>query len=179
MGRFRSSPTDRSRPRLCKNTDENEIVGRLGCPNRVLRSFRRGSNGKSTPENVQVSRFYTAWAKSGRLVALLNKSKRSLNMNERPIPEAALQDQNSVEMLRVWVAGGQLHCSLKIGMYRDAMRIDEETAWGTILADAARHIAKALQDGGDLNETESLAKLVMKFNDELSAPSSELTGGFV
>ena len=100
-------------------------------------------------------------------------------MNERPIPEAALQDPNSVEMLRVWVAGGQLHCSLKVGMYRDGMGIDEEAAWGTILADAARHIAKALQDGGNLNQTESLAKLVAKFNDEVSLPSSELKGGFV
>jgi hypothetical protein len=100
-------------------------------------------------------------------------------MNERPIPEAALKDPNSVEMLRVWVAGGQLHCSLKVGMYRDGMGIDEEAAWGTILADAARHIAKALQDGANLNETESLAKLVAKFNDEVSVPSSELKGGFV
>lgn len=100
-------------------------------------------------------------------------------MNERPIPEAALQDPNSVEMLRVWVAAGQLHCSLKVGMYRDGMGIDEEIAWGTILADAARHIAKALQSGGNLNETESLAKLVAKFNQEVAAPSSELKGGLV
>lgn len=100
-------------------------------------------------------------------------------MNERPIPEAAVQDPNSVEMLRVWVAGGQLHCSLKVGMYRDGMGIDEELAWGTILADAARHIAKALQDGGNLNETDSLAKLAAAFNEEVSVPSSELKGGFV
>jgi len=82
-------------------------------------------------------------------------------------------------MLRVWVAAGQLHCSLKVGMYRDGMGIDEEIAWGTILADAARHIARALQSGGDLNETDSLAKLVAKFNEEVSVPSSELKGGFV
>lgn len=100
-------------------------------------------------------------------------------MNELPIPEAALRDPDSVEMLRVWVAEGQLHCSLKVGMYRDGMGIDEEVAWGTILADAARHIAKALQDSGNPNEIESLAKLVAKFNDEVSAPSSELKGGFV
>lgn len=100
-------------------------------------------------------------------------------MNERPIPEAAFQDPNSVEMLRVWVAGGQLHCSLKVGMYRDGMGVDEETAWGTILADAARHIAKALQGGGKLDEADSLAKLVVKFNDEVTVPSSELKGGFV
>ena len=54
-----------------------------------------------------------------------------------------------------------------------------EVAWGTILADAARHIAKALQDDKNLTETESLAKLVAKFNDEVVVPSSELKGGFV
>lgn len=51
-------------------------------------------------------------------------------MNERPIPSAALRDAASVEMLRVWVAEQQLRCSLKIGMYRDGMGIDEESAWG-------------------------------------------------
>lgn len=100
-------------------------------------------------------------------------------MNERPIPKAAVQDPDSVEMLRVWVAGGQLHCSLKVGMYRDGMGIDEEVAWGTILADAARHIAKALQGDGNLNEIDTLAKLAAKFNEEVSMPSSELKGGFV
>jgi hypothetical protein len=59
------------------------------------------------------------------------------------------------------------------------MGIDEEIAWGTILADAARHIAKALQDGGNLNETESLAKLVARFNNEVALPTPELKGGFV
>ncbi|WBS00629.1 DUF5076 domain-containing protein [Pseudoduganella sp. SL102] len=100
-------------------------------------------------------------------------------MNERPVPEAAIRDPNSVELLRVWVAGGQLHCSLKIGMYRDGMGISEEMAWGTILADAARHIANALQDGGSLSQTESLARIARKFNEEVSEPSSELNGGFV
>lgn len=54
-------------------------------------------------------------------------------MNERPIPPAAQMDIDAVEMLRAWVAEQQLHCSLKIGMYRDGMGIDEELAWGTIL----------------------------------------------
>jgi hypothetical protein len=59
------------------------------------------------------------------------------------------------------------------------MDIDEELAWGTILADAARHIARALQRDGNLSKAESLAKLVSHFNDEVAAPSSELRGGFV
>lgn len=59
------------------------------------------------------------------------------------------------------------------------MGIDEAFAWGTILADAARHIARALQRDGHSSEADSLARLVSHFNDELAAPSAELRGGFV
>jgi hypothetical protein len=38
------------------------------------------------------------------------------HMNDRPIPSAALKDENSVEMLRVWIAEQKLHCSIKVGM---------------------------------------------------------------
>lgn len=41
-------------------------------------------------------------------------------------------------------------------MYRDGMGIDEEIAWGTILADAARHIARALQGDSSQDEKEVL-----------------------
>jgi hypothetical protein len=99
-------------------------------------------------------------------------------MNERPIPSAALRDQNSVEMLRVWVAEHQLHCSLKIGMYRQ-MNIQEEVAWGTIFADAARHVARALSEDGEDSEGTLLGKIRDQFNAELNAPSSAATGGFV
>ena len=53
-------------------------------------------------------------------------------MNERPIPEAALRDEDAVEMLRVWIAEKKLHCSMKVGMYRETTKIAEEKAWGTI-----------------------------------------------
>jgi hypothetical protein len=99
-------------------------------------------------------------------------------MNERPIPPAALRDQNSVEMLRVWVAEHKLHCSLKIGMYRE-MKIQEEVAWGTILADAARHIARALSEEGEDSEITLLGKIRAQLNAELDMPSSAVTGGFV
>lgn len=99
-------------------------------------------------------------------------------MNERPIPPAALRDENSTEMLRVWIAEQKLHCSLKIGMYR-AMQINEEVAWGTILADAARHIAIALSEENQDLEGIVLEKIRSHFNAELAAPSSPATGGFI
>lgn len=99
-------------------------------------------------------------------------------MNERPIPPAALRDTESVEMLRVWVAERQLHCSLKIGMYRDGMGIEEEVAWGTILADAVRHIAKGLHPSSTENELAAVSKIFSNLSSELGSPTSELRGGF-
>lgn len=100
-------------------------------------------------------------------------------MNERPIPEAALRDDDAVEMLRVWIAEKKLHCSMKVGMYRETMNIPEERAWGTILADVARHISKALEAGYAANSVESLAEIRDAFVKELSAPTSDAKGDFI
>jgi len=99
-------------------------------------------------------------------------------MNERPIPEAALLDENSVEMLRVWIANKKLHTSLKVGMYRETMNVPEEKAWGRILADAARHIADALEEGYSSNREDSLELIRKAFNDQLDTPSTSVKGGF-
>lgn len=100
-------------------------------------------------------------------------------MNERPIPEAALEDANAVEMLRVWIAARKLHCSMKVGMYRESTNISEEKAWGTILADTAKHLAKALEAGYGVSEKVALGKIQASFNAEIGDPTSELEGEFV
>lgn len=53
------------------------------------------------------------------------------------IPAAAMKDPRSLEVLRVWIAGGEQHVALSFGMWEDA------SAWGVLLADLARHIAEA------------------------------------
>ena len=100
-------------------------------------------------------------------------------MNERPIPEAVMRDEDAVEMLRVWIAEKKLHCSMKVGMYRETMNIQEERAWGTILADVAKHWANALESGSATNAAESLQKIRDSFVKELDASTSEAKGGFV
>jgi hypothetical protein len=104
--------------------------------------------------------------------------KTENKLNQRPIPEAALDDPDAVEMLRVWVANKGLHCSIKVGMYRETMNIPEEKAWGTILADAARHIANALALEYSENSEESLAKIKNYLIKELEKPTSGIKGGF-
>ncbi len=108
--------------------------------------------------------------------AAMNKE---FELNQRPIPEAALRDPDAVEMLRVWIAENKLHCSIKVGMYRETMSIQEEDAWGTILADVARHIANALESGYSTNADESLQKIRDGFTKELRSPTSEAKGDFV
>jgi hypothetical protein len=103
----------------------------------------------------------------------------SQRRNERPIPEAAVRDSDAVEMLRVWVAEGGLHCSLKIGMYKESMNIDEELAWGKILADVAKHISNALQELGSTNSNDSMLKIRDSFISEIDRPTSTATGEFV
>jgi hypothetical protein len=101
-------------------------------------------------------------------------------MNERPIPDAALDDDNAVEMLRVWIAKKKLHCSMKVGMYKEAGgRVSEEKAWGIVLADTARHIARALESGYSENASEVIRKIRESFENELNRPTSSLEGGFV
>jgi hypothetical protein len=100
-------------------------------------------------------------------------------MNERPIPDAALEDENAVEMLRVWIAAKQLHCSMKVGMYRETTKVPEEKAWGTILADVARHLANALESGYGVDAQTSLRRIRDSFLDELGDPTSDAKGEFV
>jgi hypothetical protein len=106
-------------------------------------------------------------------------SDDTIKLNQRPIPEAALRDQDAVEMLRVWIAERSLHCSMKVGMYRETMNVPEEQAWGTILADVARHLANALASGYSVNAADSLQRIRDNFNKELGAPTSEAQGEFV
>jgi hypothetical protein len=98
---------------------------------------------------------------------------------ELPIPEAALEDKDAVEMLRVWIAQKRLHCSLKIGLYQESTRIPEAKAWGTILADAVQHIADALQTEYGKDRADTLSSVREAFLEELDAPTSKTEGGFV
>ena len=82
-------------------------------------------------------------------------------------------------MLRVWIAEPKLHCSIKVCMYQESMNIPEEKAWGTILADAARHWANALESCYSTDASESLKKIRDVFIKELEDATSDAEGDFV
>jgi hypothetical protein len=99
-------------------------------------------------------------------------------MDVRPIPEAALRDKNSVEMLRVWIAEGQMYCSIKVGMYEDSANISEGRAWGILLADVTRHLANAILDEYSVDRSDSILEIKESYLQELGKPTTKVSGEF-
>lgn len=98
-------------------------------------------------------------------------------MDEVRIPYAARLDPESIEMLRVWIAEHGLHCTIRIGIYEGRGDVEED-AWGTILADAARHVVRALDLQAPGRHPDALAKIRAKFLEELDDPTSPIRGNF-
>jgi hypothetical protein len=90
--------------------------------------------------------------------------------SELQIPEAATQDTDAVEILRIWIAGGSQHVSLKTGVWEDP------AAWGLILADLAKHVANAYAAGG-MDRAEALRRVYQGLQVEMESATDELTGG--
>jgi hypothetical protein len=89
------------------------------------------------------------------------------------IPEPAVQDPKSTEMIRAWVANNALHCSLTIGTWKDPR------AWGILLADVARHVANAYQESEGQDRAATLKNIRQLFNAELDKPTDDPKGKFV
>ena len=98
-------------------------------------------------------------------------------MKQCVIPDAALRDEDAVEMIRVWIAEHGLHCTIKIGIY-EKHEAPEQTAWGMILSDVARHVANAMHERYGDNVEGSLAQIRDAFLRELGSSTSDAKGGF-
>src|SRR6266496_200389 len=88
------------------------------------------------------------------------------------IPPAAQEDERATEMVRAWVANKALHCTLRVGVWKDP------GAWGILLADLARHVANAHHEEEGRNVEECLAQVRRAFDAELDAPSDTPSGRF-
>jgi hypothetical protein len=86
------------------------------------------------------------------------------------IPDAALRDEKSYEIARVWVAEKAEHVSLLIGTW------DDPVAWGIVLADLARHVANGYAQDKGLERSEILQRIRSAMIAELEGPTDEPTG---
>ncbi len=86
--------------------------------------------------------------------------------HELPVPPAVEADERAVEMLRVWIAGGGLHCTLNIGHWQHS-GIDEDLAWGKVLADTIRHLANVLESETGTEPEETIRRVLKALEVEL------------
>lgn len=80
------------------------------------------------------------------------------------IPPGAQEDETAGEILRAWSAGGGLHVSLRPSF-------EDPAIWGLLLADLARHAARAYAAEGRHGEDEVLRKIVNMFEAEWNNPT--------
>ena len=91
-------------------------------------------------------------------------------MKPLDIPPVAKASTDSTEILRVWMVGD---AGQQIILRHDAWK--DPAAWGLMLADIARHVARAhTQDGK--NEEEIFQRILAGFHAEIGTPTDTASG---
>jgi len=91
---------------------------------------------------------------------------------ELSVPPAAKSDPQARELARVWAAGGEQHVVLRADAWgKDA------AAWGIMLVDLARHVARAHHQMYGHSEDQSLARIRELWNAEWTHPTDTPRGG--
>ena len=79
------------------------------------------------------------------------------------IPPTALE-QGGVEVLRAAIVDGGLHVALR-------RAFDDPEAWGMLIADIARHVARIYATEDRFREEDTLDRIRALFDSEMDAPS--------
>jgi hypothetical protein len=79
------------------------------------------------------------------------------------VPPAAFE-LGGVEVLRAVIVDGGLHISLR-------RAFDDPEAWGMVIADIARHVARIYATEGKFKETETIERIRSLFNAEIDSPT--------
>ncbi|MGZ3423485.1 MAG: DUF5076 domain-containing protein, partial [Polyangiales bacterium] len=65
----------------------------------------------------------------------------------------AAKDERGFEVLRVWIAREDQHVSLRTDVW------DDPAAWGLLLVDLSRHVARSYAAAGSLGEEQTLERI--------------------
>jgi hypothetical protein len=79
------------------------------------------------------------------------------------VPPTALE-KGGTEVLRAAIVDGGLHVSLR-------RAFDDPEAWGMLMADLARHVARIYATEMNMREEETLARVRGIFESEMDAPT--------
>jgi predicted secreted Zn-dependent protease len=101
-------------------------------------------------------------------------------MRELNRPPDIDDDPKATEMVRVWIAKDDLHVSMLLGMWADALGtdVDERDAWGELLADLTRHIANGLHQSHGWDETECIRDIADAYDRQIHESDVEVEGGY-
>ena len=88
-------------------------------------------------------------------------------------PPAIKGDKDASEIVRAWVAHGDLHVVLRHDAFPD------ESAWGVALVDLARHIANAYRQASGRDPADVLKRIRMVFDAEWGNQTDEAVGSIV
>jgi Domain of unknown function (DUF5076) len=102
-----------------------------------------------------------------------NPAKSDASRNALRIPPGAEKDPKAFELVRAWVAEGDLHVSLQMGGW------DDPTAWGVVLADLVRHVARFYAEQKKLNPEQTMQRVRATMESELDEAEEEQEDGLV
>lgn len=77
-----------------------------------------------------------------------------------PVPPKAAQDPKGRELARIWAAKGAQYVTLAADLWEDP------AAWGIMLVDLARHVAKAYQASNGSDPSATLERIKEGFDAE-------------
>lgn len=84
--------------------------------------------------------------------------------SELPVPPGVKSGKEAAELFRGWIVDGGLQVMLVPSLEKPAL-------WGLVLADLARHAARAHADQGDITEAEALLLIRTMFQAEWESPT--------
>ena len=90
-------------------------------------------------------------------------------------PHTIEGDPNATEMVRLWAAHNKMNVAMNIGCYQENGQ-DEAHAWGIMIADFAKHVARALNQRYGQSEEETIRKIKEGFMVEIENPTSGIKG---
>jgi len=90
--------------------------------------------------------------------------------NQLDIPDAALQDPASFELLRVWIANKGQHVSLRTAVWNDPF------SYGIMLCDLMKHIANAYHQNEGRDWLETFQRIKTGMDAELASATDRPTG---
>lgn len=103
-------------------------------------------------------------------------------MRELHRPPEIDGDGAATELIRVWLAHGELHVSMLLGGLRQDSEDNERKepeAWGHLLADLARHVANGLHQSHDWSQRWIIARIRQEIIDNLADETHSIEGSYL